>query len=334
MGLQQADSRRLPVTTGRALTDGFGSPTNKAVVRFSRAVITASIGVRGASKNEAHKTLSLLIGGAMPTVSHFVEHLDRLADPTLSEDWDNTGLLIGDPALPAEKVMTCLTLSSATVEEAINSQANLVISHHPLPFKALKRITTSAGEASRLVWELSSHKIAVYSPHTAWDSAATGINSQLAALLDLENVRPLIEHSNEEIREMGMGTGRIGDLKAPLNMEEIASLFSKQLNARCRGVQVARPILKVAFACGSAGSLLNAAIGAEADLFVTGETTFHTCLEAEAANINMLLLGHYASERFSMERLAETLSAEFDSAEVWASKNERDPVRVWEDNAS
>ena len=84
---------------------------------------------------------------------------------------------------------------------------------------------------------------------------------------------------------------------------------------------------KVAIACGSGGSLLGDAIQQDCDLFLTGETDFHTCLMAEAAGVSLLMIGHFASERFAMEHLAEKLSSEFPSVEVWASQQERDPVQ-------
>ena len=87
-----------------------------------------------------------------------------------------------------------------------------------------------------------------------------------------------------------------------------------------------RPIERVAVACGSAGELLDAAVAARCDLFLTGEARLHTCYEAEARGIALLLAGHYASERFGVERLAEVIAAQFPALTVWASRDERDPI--------
>jgi putative NIF3 family GTP cyclohydrolase 1 type 2 len=81
-----------------------------------------------------------------------------------------------------------------------------------------------------------------------------------------------------------------------------------------------------AVACGSAGELLAAAIERGCDLFVTGEARLHTCYEAQARGCGLLLAGHYASERFGIERLAEALAARFAEATVWASREETDPL--------
>jgi putative NIF3 family GTP cyclohydrolase 1 type 2 len=83
----------------------------------------------------------------------------------------------------------------------------------------------------------------------------------------------------------------------------------------------------VAVACGSAGQLLDAARQHGCDLLVTGETSFHTCLEAEATGIALLLVGHFVSERFAVEWLASRLGQQFPELLVWASRREADPLR-------
>jgi putative NIF3 family GTP cyclohydrolase 1 type 2 len=89
---------------------------------------------------------------------------------------------------------------------------------------------------------------------------------------------------------------------------------------------LAAAIERVAVACGAAGEFLPKAREAGCHLLVLGETNLHTCLEAEATGIALLLPGHFASERFAVDRLAEVLAAEFPSAEVWSSVDERDPI--------
>ena len=87
------------------------------------------------------------------------------------------------------------------------------------------------------------------------------------------------------------------------------------------------PVRAVAIACGSAGELLGAARRTGCDCFVTGEASFHTCLAAESQGIGLILAGHFASERFAVERLADLLAAQFPAATVWPCRVERDPVR-------
>lgn len=260
----------------------------------------------------------------MPTVRDIAEWMNEQAPLSLSESWDNTGLLLGDWGSSVHRIQTCLTLTHESATEAINQGANLVIAHHPIPFRALSRITTDT-QTGRLLWRLANAHIAIYSPHTAWDSAEQGINAQLAEKLGLQSVRPLIPSKAEGVE--GLGAGRLGELPNAWSLREIADTLSRLLpTCRPRGVDSGRVARRIAIACGSGGSLLEAAIAANCDLFLTGEATFHTCLEAQDAGISLLMIGHFASERFSLVELAARLHRDFPDVQTWASEKELDPV--------
>ncbi|HZZ73435.1 MAG TPA: Nif3-like dinuclear metal center hexameric protein [Pirellulales bacterium] len=250
--------------------------------------------------------------------------LESIAPAGLAEDWDNVGLLVGSRDHAVRRVMTCLTITQPVVQEAVREQADLIVSHHPLPFRPLKRITDASPEG-RLLWELIGARIAVYSSHTAFDSARDGINQRLAEGLLLTNVAPLVPCP----AAVELGTGRWGIYWEAITVAELAQLAKTFLKIDQLQVvgDLDRPLKRVAVACGSAGELLSAARDAECEAFVTGETRFHTCLEAEASDLALVLVGHYASERFGVERLAEVLAAQFPPLTVWASRAERDPFR-------
>ena len=131
--------------------------------------------------------------------------------------------------------------------------------------------------------------------------------------------------------EAGLGAGRRGKLSQPVSLETLAQRLQLFLNLP--GLQVVgtpdQVITRVAVACGSAGQFLNVARKYQCDLLITGETNFHTCLEAEANQVALLLPGHYASERFAVEQLAKTLSTQFETLEIWASETESDPLAWW-----
>lgn len=125
-----------------------------------------------------------------PRVADLVAFLERFAPLELAEDWDNVGLLLGDRQRDASRVLTCLTLTSDVAREAIASRASLVVTHHPVLFRAVKSLTADDAEG-RMLLELIAACVAVYSPHTAYDSAEDGINQQLAHKLELEEIVPL-----------------------------------------------------------------------------------------------------------------------------------------------
>ncbi|NLF72934.1 MAG: Nif3-like dinuclear metal center hexameric protein [Candidatus Anammoximicrobium sp.] len=261
----------------------------------------------------------------MTALKKICEHLEQFAPPRLAEDWDNVGLLVGDPQHDAERIMTCLTITPVSADEAVREKADLIVTHHPLPFRSLKRLTTDS-TPGRLLLQLVRAGVAVYSPHTAFDSAAAGINQQLAEGLGLSGILPLVAKTDEA---SGLGAGRCGSLPQATTLAKLAGRLKAFLHLD--GLHVVGPaeqrLERVAVACGAAGEFLEPARQAGCDALVTGETTFHTCLEAEAQGMAMLLPGHFASERFAVVRLAEQLAAQFPELYVWASRQECDPLR-------
>ncbi len=116
--------------------------------------------------------------------------IERLAPKSLAEDWDNTGLNIGDPAGEISGVLITLDVNSQVVDEAVSLGANLIVSHHPVIFKPLKSIRADLPYGA-LLTEIIKRNIAVYCAHTNMDSAREGVNKILAELFKLENVKVL-----------------------------------------------------------------------------------------------------------------------------------------------
>jgi dinuclear metal center YbgI/SA1388 family protein len=260
----------------------------------------------------------------MITVADLCALLDEFAPPELAADWDNVGLLVGDRAQRIDRVMTCLTITPAAAAEAIRERADLIVTHHPLPFKPLKRLTADE-PTGRLLLDLIRAGIAIHSPHTAFDSAAAGINQQLAEGLGLVEIHPL----EPAALTAEVGSGRFGRLPQSMTLGQVAAAAKQFLKIGSLQVvgQLQAPIARVAVACGSAGEFVDAAIRCDCQLLVTGETRLHTCYDAAARGIALLLTGHFASERFGVERLAEVLTSEFPEIVVWASRDESDPLQ-------
>lgn len=263
------------------------------------------------------------------TIDGVTQYLARLAPLSLAEAWDNVGLLVGNRAAVARRVMTCLTITPAVVVEAVERRADLIIAHHPLPFQPLKRITADT-TAGRMLIDLIAAGVAVYSAHTAFDAALRGINQQLAELLRLENIRPLqpLDSSASSAATAELGSGRLG---IPLSGETLGSLAEGAKTALAAAMvrmvgDPDRGVDKVAIACGSGGSFLDAARRRGCDCLVTGEANFHACLEAEATGVGLILVGHFASERFAMEWLAAEMADQFAGVQVWASERDKDPL--------
>jgi dinuclear metal center YbgI/SA1388 family protein len=257
----------------------------------------------------------------MPNVAAVAGFLEEFAPAYLAEEWDNVGLLVGHRTQGVTKLMTCLTVTPASAAEAVEAGANLIVTHHPLPFVAAKRLTADT-TAGRLILDLIAARIAIYSPHTAFDSTFEGINHRLATGLGLRGIMALVPHVD------GQGSGRWGWLPEALSLRDVAQRLKKFLSLE-RLQMVGRqehPVRMVAVACGAADSLFDAAQQIGCDAMVLGEARFHTCLEAEAAGMGLLLPGHFASERFAVEALADVLRRRFPEVQIWASRHERDPM--------
>ncbi len=284
----------------------------------------------------------------MPTLQAVCDLLTKLAPLELAEDWDNVGLLVGDRAAEVATVMTCLTITPAVVDEAIHQGVDLIVVHHPLPFKPMAKWTTDRID-SAMVLRLAAAGVAVYSAHTAYDSCSGGINAQWAAALGLNHVKPLVPGSVQP----DVGSGRIGRLPSPLTAEavlnraaEICRSSAPRMTRLAGGLDVeeaiggggvvaasrqdaatGRTVVTVAIACGSGGSFVDAAARAGADLLLTGEATLHQCLAAQAAGLTLAMVGHHASEHWAMGAIGEAISRQSAGVRVLASRNDVDPVR-------
>jgi putative NIF3 family GTP cyclohydrolase 1 type 2 len=170
--------------------------------------------------------------------------------------------------------------------------------------------------------------IAIYSPHTAWDNASHGINERWASMLELVDVRPIHESSSISPAGKVLGSGRVGNFVESQSITEIVARLKTKLPSirATTNFDAHHRVDRVAIVCGSGGSFADAARQANANLLFTGEATYHQCLEARSMGLAMLMIGHYASERFSMDVLADLLTAQYPSIDVWASRTERDAV--------
>lgn len=261
----------------------------------------------------------------MHTIDHVTSELERIAPLRLAADWDSVGLLVGSRRGSITRVMTCLTLTPAVAAEAVRTAVDLIVTHHPLPFRPVGRITADSA-TGRVLLEVMAAGIAVWSGHTAWDSAAGGINDQLAALLRLEHVSPI---TPDEVYPLA-GVGRAGAAPAGATVGDLARLAGA---VGVAAVQVAgpadRPAGRVGIVCGSGGDLIPEAARAGCNTFVTGELSLHSALDAVAHGMAAIMLGHHASERFSLDVLGRRLAEALPGLEWRASSTDIDPL-VWQ----
>ena len=260
----------------------------------------------------------------MPSLDRVIAELENLAPLRLAAEWDAVGLLVSPRRGVVERVMTCLSLTPAVAAGAAREGIDLVVSHHPLPFRPLDRITFDSGPG-RAILDLVHAGAGIWSSHTAWDSAAGGINDQLAALIGLVHVAPI-----EPDAELPLaGFGRAGTAAAGASVADVARRAAGALGAGC--VQLVGPgdraAGRVGIVCGSGGDSIAAVRRGGCTTLLTGELKLHQALEAEAAGLAVIAVGHHASEWFSMEVMAQRLAAAVPGLACRASRDDRDPLQ-------
>jgi dinuclear metal center YbgI/SA1388 family protein len=256
----------------------------------------------------------------MRTVRDLVAAFEAFAPTRWAEPWDNTGLLLGDPAAPLGDLLVTIDLTPEVIAEAARIGARTVVAYHPPIFKALKRL--GPGD---LAFEALRAGLAVYAPHTALDVCPGGTNDHLAALAGIEAAEPL------RVTVPGspaLGVGRIGS-GVPRTVASVVDAAKRATGLE--RVLVASPhadrdraITRAAVCAGAGGGLLDDAIAGGAELFLTGELPHHDALRAVRAGVTVIATLHSTGERIALPWLARELGARL-GATVHIAADDRDP---------
>lgn len=241
-------------------------------------------------------------------IKQVVDALEHYAPLPLQEGYDNAGLQVGlTEAVEVSGALLCLDVTEAVVDEAIRKGCNLIVSHHPLIFRKLARISDE-NYVQRTVRKAIKNDITIVSMHTNMDAAKGGVNFKIAEKLGLRNLR--FFGGEKEIDGVKGGEGVIGEITDETDTlhadgiaaDDLVLMLRERFQAECVQCNqlLRRPIRKVAL-CGGAGSfLLDAAIAAGADAFITGEMHYHEFFGHEQ-EIQICVIGHYQSEQFTSE---------------------------------
>jgi dinuclear metal center YbgI/SA1388 family protein len=254
--------------------------------------------------------------------------LEELAPLRYAESWDNVGLLVGDPRAEIANVLVTVDYTAEVAAEAVAAGATLVVAYHPPLFAAVKRVPHDA------LWaEAIRRDIALYSPHTALDVAFEGTNDFLADACGVSATErtALRPHASKtgKMEPDGIGLGRIGAVAATSRRELVDRVKAKLGLAY---VLVSGPLdgdaKRVAVAAGAGGELLEDAIRAGADVFVTGEVRHHDALSAARRGVAVLATLHSNSERAAVRAYAGRLGARLPDVQVATSAADADPFVV------
>ncbi len=247
-------------------------------------------------------------------VKDIIKAIEEFAPLSIQEKWDNSGLCIGSESDEVSSVLIGLDCTPELVDEAVACGADMIVTHHPLIFSGIKSISADnrTGEA---VIKAVRAGIAVYSAHTSADKVIAGVSGAMAARLGLRNVEILDPDGD------GTGLGVVGELPVPMPAEDIAALVKDRFSLKV--LKSSRPVSgevkRVAMCGGSGSSLIGKAMESGAQLYISGDISYHHFFTEEGFMI--MDIGHYESEIDIVEILFSILRKNFPTFAVRITEN-------------
>ncbi|MDR1732037.1 MAG: Nif3-like dinuclear metal center hexameric protein [Synergistaceae bacterium] len=243
-------------------------------------------------------------GGGVLKVREILEKINLTAPFALAEEWDNSGLMVGDPEGEVRRLALTLDPLPEALEEARRGGCQALLSHHPLFFHPVRKIDFSVTEG-KVVQMAALAGMAVLSAHTNWDSAEEGVSRVLAEKMKLVSVAPLQPSS----RGTG-GMGAVGNLPAAAPVTEVLERLKSAWNLSRLDYYGPTDcsILRTALCGGSGGSLWPAALSVKADLYVTADMKYHDIVDCVRARLPVAVIDHGEMESGTLAELARYLS--------------------------
>lgn len=231
-------------------------------------------------------------------VCDILEFLESVAPKNTALDFDNVGLLVGDPEAEVNGILVSLDCFDEVIDRAEDLEANLIITHHPIIFSPLKAVT-----ADCLAYKLIEKGISVISCHTNLDIAEGGVNDALCTALGLYDIETAQATDGFLLR-----VGTLDEIEDPYSF---ARHIKENLGGSVKFVAGDRDIERVAVCSGSGGDYLWDAVRLEADALVTADVKHHIFIEAGRLGISVYDAGHFNTEDVIVAPLCRDISAAF-----------------------
>lgn len=241
-------------------------------------------------------------------IKDVIDLIEYAAPKELQYDWDNTGLIV-KCSDSVEKILIALDVTEEVIKEAVECGCDMILTHHPLIFSAIKSLSFDEYPNS-LVMELIKSGISLYSAHTSYDRAQGGMNDMLADRLGLTDVKT-IGGTGEDLM-------RIGELESAVSAKELAQHVKEKLGSECVKVSDENciNIKRVAVIGGSGADFIFAAKQQDADVLITGEAKLNNFLEAKDLGILLIDAGHYETEQIFANNIFSGLQSRLDEVQL------------------
>ena len=247
-------------------------------------------------------------------VKDIIQVIEEFAPLSVQESWDNSGLCVGSPDDQVSSVLLALDCTPELVDEAVACGADMIVTHHPLIFSGLKKISPDNITGAAVIKAIKAG-ICIYSAHTNADKVLSGVSGAMAARLGLKNVSVLADEGD------GTGLGVTGELDEPIDAASALALVKEKFGLKV--IKASRPvetmISKVAMCGGSGGSLIAAAQKSGAQLYISGDISYHNFFTTD--NFMIMDIGHYESEIDIVDILFSLIKKNFPTFAVRITQN-------------
>jgi len=256
-------------------------------------------------------------------VKDIIKFLEEKFPPHLAYEWDNVGLQIGDRNMGVKKIMVALDATTLVIDEAISKDVGFIITHHPFIFSPLKAIDLTSPQGKN-IQKLIKNDIALYAMHTNYDIATGGMNDVLARRIGLQHIAPFAMIDDTH------GLGRIGTLEYAMDIDSLSNVVHEKLaphiglisNVACRNIDNLKTVAVIG---GSGSKYIHDAKEAKADVFITGDVTYHAAMEAKELGLTVLDIGHYA-EVIMQDAACDLLNEAFGNELAISSEEIKNPI--------
>lgn len=249
-----------------------------------------------------------------------MEALEELAPLSFAEEWDNVGMLVGSKEKEIESIYIALDATDEVIQDAIQKKADVLLTHHPLMLKPIKRITNDDFIGRRMI-DLIQHDMMYYAMHTNFDVSVMGnLAADILRLSDQE----VLEKTNENY-----GIGKVGFLPKEMELQELCQYVKDAFSLDVVKVYGSKEskLKKVSIVPGSGKSYIKDTIMTQADVMITGDINHHDGIDAIAQGLVIIDAGHYGIESIFIDYMKQFIMDRFDQIKVYTEER-KNPFQV------
>lgn len=232
------------------------------------------------------------------TVKDIFDFLNRIAPVNTACNFDNVGILVGDPSAEVSGAVVALDCTASAIKAAIKNNCELIITHHPVIFDPLKTVL-----AGNTVFELVKNGISVISMHTNLDIAVSGVNDCLCYALEFNNFEKRPANDGYLLN--------FTELDTPVSADELARHIKEKLGGSVKFTDSGKSIKKIALCSGSGGGYAFDTAVLGCDALITADVKHNIFIDSERLGISVFDAGHFNTEDVVTEPLKDLLSQEF-----------------------